>query len=143
VATKRGRARARVPAIRITLELPCAPREVFRALTDAKAIRAWSGSPGRVARNVGGRFRMWDGWNTGRVLSRRPPTVLAYTWRTDRWGPDVRDSVVRWKLRPAGGGTRVNLVHSRLPSLREYREHRAGWPTYFLKPLEKYLRRRR
>ena len=142
MAARGKKSAARVPAIRITLEIPVAPAHVFRALTDARAIEAWSGSPGRVARKAGGRFSMWDGWNTGRVLSRRAPSVLAYTWRKDSWGPETRDSVVRWKLTSARNGTRVTLVHSRLPSLREYRDHKGGWPTYFLKPMERYLKKR-
>jgi uncharacterized protein YndB with AHSA1/START domain len=142
MAARSKKSAVRVPAIRITLEMPASPAQVFRALTDSKAIKDWSGSPGRVARKAGGRFSMWDGWNTGRVLSRRPPAALAYTWRTDGWDPDIKDSLVRWRLTAVRNGTRVTLVHSGLPSLREYREHKGGWPTYFLKPMERYLKKR-
>ena len=142
MAARKKKTPRRVPAIRITVEMPAPPAQVFRALTESRVIRAWSGSPGRVARKAGGRFWMWDGWNTGRVISRRPPTVLAYTWRKDSWAPETRDSLVRWKLTAVEKGTRVSLVHSRLPSLWEYRDHKGGWPRYFLKPLERYLRRR-
>jgi uncharacterized protein YndB with AHSA1/START domain len=131
-----------VPAIRITVVIPFPPARVFRALTDAKDIRAWSGAPGRVATKTGGAFRMWDGWNTGRVLARRPPTSLAYTWRKDSWADGTKDSVVRWKLTRIPAGTRVSLVHSKLPSAWEYRDHKGGWPKYFLKPMERYLKQR-
>ena len=133
---------ARVPAIRITMVMPAPPARVFRALTNAKDIEAWSGAPGRVATKVGGAFRMWDGWNTGRVLARRPPTALVYTWRKDSWPDDTADSVVRWKLTRVPVGTRVSVVHSGLPSMWEYRDHKGGWPKYFLKPLAAYLKKR-
>ena len=132
----------RVPPIRISVELPVPPADVFRALTDSKAIKEWSGAPGRVAAKVGGPFRMWDGWNTGRVLARRAPTTLAYTWRKDSWPADTKDSVVRWRLTATRKGTRVTMVHSTLPSAWEYRDHKSGWPRYFLKPMERYLKRR-
>jgi len=142
MAARKKKPVVRAPSIRITLEVSATPAQVFRALTDSKAIQTWSGAPGRVARKAGGRFSMWDGWNTGRVLLRRPPTSLAYTWRTDGWASETADSVVRWKLVRIRTGTRVTLVHSRLPSLREYRDHKGGWMTYFLKPMERYLKTR-
>ena len=139
---KKKKAAAKVPAIRITMVMPVAPAKVFKALTDSKAIRAWSGAPGRVGAKIGGPFRMWDGWNTGRVLARRAPSTLAYSWRKDSWPPDTKDSVVRWKLTKVAAGTKVSMVHSRLPSMWEYRDHEGGWPRYFLKPMERYLKKR-
>lgn len=137
----RRRKPARIPEIRITVVMPVAPARVFRALTSARAIAAWSGAPGRVAARVGGRFSMWDGWNTGRVLARRSPTTLVYTWRKDSWPEATKDSVVRWTLQKVPGGTRVTMVHSRLPSTWEYRDHKGGWPRYFLKPMERWLKK--
>jgi len=138
----RKKAAARVPTIRLTVDIPAPPARVFKALTDSRAIGAWSGAPGRVGAKVGGPFRMWDGWNTGRVLARRAPTTLAYTWRKDSWPEDVRDSVVRWKLARTATGTRVTVVHAKLPTMWEYRDHKAGWPRYFLKPMGRYLKQR-
>jgi uncharacterized protein YndB with AHSA1/START domain len=141
MATKK-KAAARVPAIRITMVIPVSPARVFKALTNPGDISAWSGAPGRVAAKVGGPFGMWDGWNTGRVLARRAPSTLAYSWRKDSWPPETKDSVVRWKLTRVAGGTRVSMVHSKLPSAWEYRDHKGGWPKYFLKPMEKFLKKR-
>ncbi len=142
MAARKTKAAVRVPAIRITVVMPVSPVRVFRALTNPADIEAWSGAPGRVAAKVGGPFRMWDGWNTGRVLARRPPTKLAYTWRKDSWSAATKDSVVRWKLTRVPGGTRVSVVHSNLPSAWEYRDHKGGWPKYFLKPMAAYLKKR-
>ena len=133
---------ARVPDIRLTVEIPVPPARVFKALTDAKDIRAWSGSPGRVAPRVGGRMWMWEGWNTGKVLACRRPSTLAYTWRGDDWPAAAKDSVVRWKLAASRHGTRVTMVHTGLPSLKEQRDHRGGWKEYFLGPMGKYLEKR-
>jgi uncharacterized protein YndB with AHSA1/START domain len=133
---------ARVPAIRITVVMPVPPARVFKALTNANDIEAWSGAPGRVATKVGGPFLMWDGWNTGRVLARRPPSALAYSWRKDSWPDETADSIVRWTLTRVPEGTSVAMVHSRLPSRWEYRDHKGGWTKYFLKPLAAYLKKR-
>ncbi|HTT66787.1 MAG TPA: SRPBCC domain-containing protein [Gemmatimonadales bacterium] len=133
---------AGVPAIRLTVDIAAPPARVFKALTDSRHIKAWSGAPGRVARRAGGPFRMWDGWNTGTVLSRRAPTALAYTWRKDDWAPGTKDSVVRWTLKATAKGTRLVMVHSKLPSMFEYRDHKSGWPRYFLKPMGRYLEKR-
>jgi uncharacterized protein YndB with AHSA1/START domain len=137
----RKRSAPRIPAIKITLDIPAPPARVFKALTDSKAIKAWSGAPGRVATRVGGRFLMWDGWNTGKVLARRAPTSLVVTWRKDDWPATTKDSLVTWSLEATAQGTRLLMVHSRLPSLAEYRDHKGGWAPYFLKPMVRYLKR--
>jgi uncharacterized protein YndB with AHSA1/START domain len=140
LAATRKKRKARTYTIRLTRVMPYPPARVLRALTDSGELRAWSGATGRVAARVGGAVSMWDGWNTGTLVARRPPTTLAYTWRTESWKPGVPPSVVRWRLTRVPGGTRVSLVHSRLPNLREYRGHRGGWTKYFLAPMEEYLR---
>ena len=44
------------------------PKRVMQLLTDAALIRKWSGGEAVVENIIGGRFEMFDGWVTGKVL---------------------------------------------------------------------------
>jgi uncharacterized protein YndB with AHSA1/START domain len=122
--------------------LPFPPAVVFKALTDPRQLAVWSGAGARVGRRVGGRFEMWDGYTTGRIVAWGPPSRLAYTWRQDDWKPQYDNSLVEWSLSRVPGGTRLALRHSLLPTAGEARAHRAGWTKYFLRPMAEYLKRR-
>ncbi len=128
--------------IRITRRLPGSPAAVFKALTDARQIAAWSGQAARIGRKVGGRFEMFDGWATGRVVVFRGPARFAYTWRVDTWKPAWDNSLVEWRLTRAARGTKVELKHSLLPTAKEARDHRGGWDEYVFEPLGEWLKKR-
>jgi len=130
-----------VRRIRITRVLPAAPAVVFKALTDVGQVARWSGGAARIGKRPGGTFEMFDGWAMGRVVVFRPPSRFAYTWRVDGWKPEYDNSLVEWRLSRAPRGTRVELIHSLLPTAKEARDHKAGWDDYVFEPLGEYLKR--
>ncbi len=127
----------------MTRMLPGSPATVFKALTDARQIAAWSGQAARIGRKVGGRFEMFDGWATGRVVVYHAPTSLAYTWRVDTWRSEWDNSLVEWRLSRGPRGTQVELKHCLLPTAKEARDHKGGWDEYVFEPLADYLNARR
>jgi uncharacterized protein YndB with AHSA1/START domain len=132
-----------LPPIRITRSFAALPAVVFEALTDARQVARWSGGAARIGRRLGGRFEMFDGWATGRVVVYRPPSRFACTWRVDGWRPAWDNSLVEWRLTRVPRGTRVELLHSFLPTAGEARAHKAGWDEYVFEPLREYLNTKR
>lgn len=130
----------KVLRIRITRVLPAPPAVVFKALTDARQIATWSGQAARIGRRPGGTFEMFDGWATGRVVVYRPPLRFAYTWRVDGWKPTWDNSLVEWRLGAVPRGTKVELIHSLLPTAREARDHKGGWDEHVFEPMREYLK---
>jgi len=131
-----------LPPIRITRTFAAPPAVVFEALTDARQVARWSGGAARIGKRLGGRFEMFDGWATGRVVVFRPPSRFACTWRVDEWRPTWDNSLVEWRLARVPRGIRVVLIHSLLPTAKEARDHRRGWDAYVLGPLGEYLKGR-
>ncbi len=102
-------------AIVLEVEYPHPIERVWRALTDARALGRWL-MPNDFAPVVGHEFsfrtipdQMWNGVVLCRVLEVDPPHRLAYTWRGDN---GRIDTVVRFTLTYAAGGTRLRLEHS-------------------------------
>ncbi len=115
--------------------------EVWAALTDTKAIRAWMGDPApKINLSVGGRYALFSGETTGTFTSILPNTVLEYTWRQHSWDAEWGDSLVRWELEEEGSRTHILLVHSQLPNEEERASHLEGWDDYWLEPMIDYLK---
>ncbi len=86
-----------------------APRErVWRALTDSEELAGWL-APAEIDMRVGGSvvLKFEDGDERGTITELREPEVIAYTWNEGE-----TDSLVRFKLEPEGGGTRLVLRHT-------------------------------
>jgi uncharacterized protein YndB with AHSA1/START domain len=136
------RGRAATYVIRLRRTFRASPERVFRAVTNSAEIRRWCGQSGVVSRQLGGRFAMFDEWATGEVLVYDPPSRLVHTWRLEEWPADVPSSEVRWRFTPCASGTRVDLVHLRLPNAREQKSHGKGWLLHYFEPLERFFARR-
>ncbi len=115
------------------------PSEVFKALTDSKSIRSWSGQKGKVEASIGGKFEMFDGWVKGKVLAYQKGKTFSCTWHTADWDNDVRPSIVRVTLSRAKSGTKISLKHSDLPNAQSRKEHQGGWTEFVFEPLKEFF----
>lgn len=103
------------------------PEKVWAALTDPAQLREWLpytanrdlSSPGPAT------LTMVDGDVAedlaAEVTRAEPPTLLEYSWATDR---------MRWELTPTGSGTRLTLRHT-LADRNELPKVAAGWHLCF------------
>jgi len=125
--------------ISMTASVNASPSEVFDALTDPRKIRKWSGQSGRVEATVGGKFEMFDGWVTGKVLSYHRGKTISYTWHAADWDNEVRPSIVKFSLSPSRTGTKISLKHSGLPDQKSRKEHKGGWTEFVFDPLKEFF----
>jgi uncharacterized protein YndB with AHSA1/START domain len=110
-----------VSEIRIVRNYPYPVARVWHALTDPDLIPLWTATgagarPEGFGPVPGTRFRFvakpkpgWNGIVNCVVLEAREPELLRYTW-TDDGGGD--DTVVTYRLEPAGDGTRFSYEHT-------------------------------
>ena len=129
-------------SLSMTVTLKAKPAEVFQALTNAQAIRQWSGQAGKVEAKIGGRFGMFDGWVKGSVLAYQEGKVLAYTWLPEDWPVGTEPSIVRFSFSRTKYGTKIVLKHSGLPDARQKKEHHDGWIEHVFEPLKEYFQSR-
>jgi uncharacterized protein YndB with AHSA1/START domain len=111
------------------------PRQaVFEFFTDPARLAAWLGLGAELEPVAGGRFRFEvqpGHFCEGAYTEVRPPERVAFTWGwTDPWWElPPGSSLVEVDLAEAGAGTRLRLVHSRLPG-RVGELHDEGWTTF-------------
>lgn len=110
--------------------------QVWRALTNVRVIRQWSGASAVFPRKQGGAYALWDGSITGKIVSLVPHKKLVQTWKPDNW--TIEDSRVTFTLTPQVQGTRVDLVHENVEEW-DYEGTEAGWDTYYLGAIKRML----
>ena len=101
---------------------------VWKALTEPERLKDWMGVA-HVEPFVGGRFDLIQDSAapmTGRVRVWEPPSVLEFSWSND----DAPDSVCRYELTPAEGGTRLVFRQSGI-ELRRSALMLPGWHWLF------------
>lgn len=139
------------PFLRLTRLYPVAPEKVWRAWTDAEALKRWFG-PGVADRvslaeldvRVGGRFRLVFGGADGKAHEVSgvykevvPHRRLVFTWSWPRTTPE-RESLVTIELNAAPRGTDFVFRHEQFFDEKVRDDHARGWAGSLLK-LERAL----
>ena len=142
---------AEKPSLTLVRHYPVAAEKVWRAWTDAQALKQWWGpAPGEPVAlaeldvRVGGRFRIIFGGTDGRahecagvyrevIVNRK----LVFTWTWPNSTPE-RESLVTLTLRPSGAGTELTFLHEQFADEAVRDGHKQGW-TGALSKLERFL----
>ena len=138
------------PSLTLTREYAAPPERIWRAWTDAKALKQWWCPPGESVSaaeldvRVGGRFRICFGGADGNAhecagtyqeVAR--PSKLVFTWSWPRTTPE-RESLVTILFKAKGRGTELVFRHERFFDEKARDDHKRGW-TGLLEGLERYL----
>ena len=128
-----------------SIELRAPIERVWRALTDAAEFGQWFGvnlrGPSSPARRRGARSPIRGYENVvleARVVKMEPPRLFSFTWNPYAIDPAVDYSkepptLVEFRLKPAGEGTRLEVGESGFDALPEHRRAEAfrmndnGW----------------
>lgn len=118
------------------------PNQVFDAYVDSKKHAAITGSPAKMSSAVGGKFTAWDGYIHGRNLELEKGKRILQEWFTTEWPKDYPPSLLEITLMKTNGGTRLKMVHSRVPA-EQRDDYAQGWRDYYWKPLKVYFKSKR
>lgn len=123
-------------SIRLSDIIPASPERVFAAWLDPQEHAAMTGAG--ATDDGDGRFSAWDGYITGRTLSTVPHTKIVQSWRTSEFPAKARDSALTIEFTPVAEGTRVTIVHTRLPD-GQGASYEEGWRDHYFAPMKKYF----
>jgi uncharacterized protein YndB with AHSA1/START domain len=94
--------------------LPAPPEVVYVAWLDSAQHAAFVGAQAEIEPKVGGDFRMWDGYISGRTLTLDPPRGIVQSWRTTDFPDGSPDSRLEVEWSPRGSADHDR--HSEIPS---------------------------
>ncbi len=122
--------------IRQVYIIRASPEDVWRALTDPKEIKEWSGANAYFIPQPGALYTLWDGNISGKIVEAVPQRKLVQTWKPQEW--TRTDSVVTFTLTPGKDETRVDLLHVNVEE-SDYDGTSEGWDIYYLGVIKKML----
>jgi len=132
-------------SVGITIQLrrrfPVRRENLFRAWTDANALKQWWCPPGWVPAEIevdaraGGAYRIGMRkaelgppiYVYGHFLEVQPPEKLVYTWQWENAFQQMPQTRVTVQFIENGTTTEIVLTHEKLPEISVCLRHRAGW----------------
>lgn len=103
--------------------IPAEPEIVYRALTNANTIQAWSGEVAVMDTEPGSEFELFDGSIAGKNLELEEGRKLVQQWY---FGEEPEPSIVTIKLHPHKQGTSAELKHTNIPQ-EAFTDITEGW----------------
>lgn len=107
-----------MPAIRRTINIAAAPREVWKFLTTADGIKSWWADDARVDAREGGRIVLTAEGDDGKPVEERgifhevrPTRKIEIAWDNNSPAP-TKGTRIEFQVAKDGDETQVNLVHS-------------------------------
>ena len=122
----------------ISTTVAAEPEVVYHAWLDSAKHAAFVGAQAEIESVVGGEFRIWDGYITGRNLALEPSRRIVQAWRTTEFPEGSPDSRIEVRLEPKAGGTQITLVHTGIPP-GQGPQYEEGWKENYFEPMEKYF----
>ena len=119
--------------------IPATPEAIYQAWMSSKDHAGMTGSKrAEIGAAVGDAFTAWDGYISGKNLVLDPGRQIVQSWRTTRFTPADADSRIEVTLEAVTGGTRVTLVHSKVPEGHtSYRD--GGWQSNYFEPMKRWF----
>jgi activator of HSP90 ATPase len=117
---------------------PVRPEEIYQAWLSSQEHSAMTGSPAYIEGAVGGEFRAWDGYISGRTLELSRNQRIVQAWRTSEFPDGAPDSRIELLLEEVDGGTKVTLIHTHMPE-DQVESYRQGWEDFYFKPMRQYF----
>jgi activator of HSP90 ATPase len=101
-----------------------------------------TGAPVKISGKPGSKFSAFDGMLSGATLATIPGHLIVQRWRSSEFRKTDIDSVLVLTFVQERKHGRIDLVHVNVPA-HDYAGVKSGWPKYYWKPLNAYLKSRR
>lgn len=133
----RGQTQKHGTTIHQEVDFKAPPARIYEILLDAKQFSACTKDTAQIQPQAGGAFKLFGGRIEGRNIELLPNQRIVQAWRPADWPAGVY-SIVKFKLVPREGGTRVVLDHAGFTE-DKWEGLSSGWQEHYWGPLHKYL----
>jgi activator of HSP90 ATPase len=123
--------------IKQSVDFKASPHEVYEALMDPEKHSELTDSVADINREVGGKFRIYDGDIEGENLELVPDRKIVQSWRFSDW-PGGHYSEATFSLEEVPGGTRLTFTQTGVPE-QFYDDIDQGWRDYYWEPMKQML----
>ena len=126
-------------SLRLSETFPVDAKTLFEGWLDSTTHSAYTGDQhARISTKVGDKFSAWDGYIFGTNLELEPYRRIVQSWRTTEFPADAPDSHLEILFEEKKGGTKITLIHTRLPE-GQVKDYLQGWKDFYFKPMHEYF----
>ncbi|MCL5071681.1 MAG: SRPBCC domain-containing protein [Actinobacteria bacterium] len=113
------------------------PHEIYEIFMDSRKHAKLVDSSAVISRNIGGKFKIYDGYISGKNIELDQDKKIVQYWRgnEDEW-PKEHYSKLSIILDKDDRGTKITLVQEEVPD-KYYDDFYKGWYDFYWTPLQK------
>jgi activator of HSP90 ATPase len=129
-------------SLKISEKFPADVKELYMGWLDSKIHSEFTGGQKtKIDSGVGGKFSAWDGYIFGKTLELEPYKRILQAWRTTEFPVNAPDSILELLFEPIKGGTRLTIIHQKLPP-DQVDDYLQGWKDFYFEPMREYFARK-
>ncbi len=125
--------------IELKVRLDATPEEVYKAWLNSRMHGAMTGQTASITARRGASYKAWGDYITGKNLELVPNEKIVQTWRSSDFKKSDPDSIIEIRLKSAGKGCELTLIHSDIPP--DQPDYAEGWRDFYFKPMKEYFSR--
>ncbi len=127
-----------VRTIKQTVEFDASPEEVYDLLMDSKKHSEFTDSECMIQNNVGGSFKIYDGYIKGSNILLEKNKKIVQNWHcTDL--PSRHKTTVTFELEEKNGKTILHFTHENVP-VSNYEDLEEGWKEHYWDRMKEYFK---
>jgi len=120
--------------LKLAVNFPALPEDVYAAFTNPFTIELWTGFPAIMSTEPGSDFDLWEGDIVGQNLNFEENHLIQQAW----FFGDDEPSIVTIKIHPDRKGSRVIIHQNNIPD-DAYENIKEGWQVNYLEALERFF----
>ncbi len=121
--------------LKVSAALPAAAKVIYKAWLNSRQHTEMTGGKAVVSSKIGGRFKAWDGYITGKNIELVKDKRIIQLWRSSEFSENDLDSLLVVNLEDVSDGCKVTIVHSQNTNYKQ------GWIDYYLLPMKSYFKK--
>jgi len=115
------------------------PEKVYKLYMDPEKHAEVTGHAVSIGKQMGDKFKAFDGHIEGRMLHVVERKMIVQTWRGSEWKKKDQDSILMLTFQKVFGGTKLHLVHAGIPN-GQLSLIKKGWDVFYWKAWKAYLK---
>lgn len=125
--------------LKVSAKFPVPAKVIYKAWLTSQTHTDMTGGEAFVSSKVGGKFKAWDGYITGKNLELVKDKRIIQAWRTSEFAEMDLDSLLVVDFEDVSGGCKVTIAHSLIPKGQS--SYKQGWIDYYLLPMKAYFKK--
>ena len=129
-----------IESIKISEVFPVSAKRLYDAWLNKEEHSEFTGGKAEIRPIVGSKFSAWDGYITGTNITLQPYGRIVQNWRATDFPKGAMESKLEILFEKTNNGTRLTLIHTKLPSAK-IKDYEKGWVAHYFKPMKKYFKK--